>query len=331
MPKYELEDGGHSEVDPSGDLNLEDSTHPEIESKEEDTLDESLEVSSEEDGAPEELEAGDQTEVQDELLDNEVEENDLDSLVPDKALPDLGAFDLGNGLNLKVGDKITSQHLHELNRGYQREAEFTRKCQELAPIRDQANEILQNFNHVIQSEFTNPALIFNYMTPEHAIRGLAAIGLDIDPELLKSIGYGNSYQSRPHQGHQGQVDPYVQRELAEHRAWREQQEKEKYTSALDAEVRAEIADIKNPKIQKNLWRNILTAALYSPQKSIRQIAIEERQALREQFESVVKAKKSTRERGRVGRTTGSSRPVTSKRPDTWEAADRSAMGRLNAR
>lgn len=321
MPNYELEDAGHSAVDQAGDANLEDSGHLEVEMPEEE-VSEDLEV---DDGTPEELETDDQGE-----LDAANEDFDLDSAIPDKDLPDIGGFDLGNGLGLKAGDKITPQHLHELNRGYQREAEFTRKCQELAPIRDQANQVIQNFNHVVQNEHSNPALLFNHVTPEHAIRALAAVGFDIDPELLKTIGHGSSYQNRgAPQG--GQVDPQVQRELAEIREWRQQEEKQKFTSDLDAQVRAEISDITNPGLQKMLWKNILVSAALHTNKSIPQIALEERRALKEHFGSLTRAKKGTRERGRVGRTTGSSRPVTPKRPMTWDEADRSARGRLNAR
>jgi hypothetical protein len=51
-------------------------------------------------------------------------------------------FDIDGNLNLKAGDKLTDEHLKELERGFLRQADYTRKTQDVARVRDAANEVL---------------------------------------------------------------------------------------------------------------------------------------------------------------------------------------------
>ena len=329
MPKYELEETSHAEIDSDFDAGLEDSSHPEIESNEEDA---SQEVSSEDEGAPEEQEEGkeivEEEESQDPLEDEE-------ELIPEMQMPDPGAFELGNGLALKAGDKITPQHIHELQRGFQREAVFTQKCQEVAQVREQANGVIQTFNQVVANEHTQPALLFNHVTPEHAIRALAAIGLDVDPNLLKEIGYGSSYRNQGGQNPQGQnqqfapIDPQIQRGLEEFGKWTKQNNTKQLIDSIDTEVNSYVQDIKDDQLKHLLRRNILVGIAANPNKEIRDIAMDERRFLKERFSKTISAKKG--QRVPIGRKSGSSRPVGAKAPDSWEAAERSARGRMGLR
>lgn len=52
------------------------------------------------------------------------------------------AFDVEGRFQLKAGDKLTDDHLKELERGFLRQSDYTRKTQEIAKVRDTANEVL---------------------------------------------------------------------------------------------------------------------------------------------------------------------------------------------
>lgn len=326
MPQYELEDSSHPEVDDAGDPQLE--TDSDTSDTVETGLEDTEEVSSEDEGTPEE-----ETEPEEQPEEGDKGEDDLADLIPEAAVPDPGAFEIG-GIQLKAGEKLSTQQVaaikNEMERSYFREADYTRKCQELAPIRDRANEVLTTYNEVIANEHANPAALFQHITPEHAVRALAAIGFDVDPGLLQAVGYGNSYRGNPNMNqNQNQQQPKGFEQ--EFRTWQQKQEQAQFTQQLDQEVRSEIADIKNPDLQQDLYERILVQAALKPDKAIKTIAMEERNKARERFAKLFAAKSGNRKGKVVARGSGSSKAVQHQGPQTWEEAERSAMGRINAR
>lgn len=330
MPQYELEESSHPEVEDAGDTDTDADSDP-SDAAETAELEDTDEVSGEDEGTPEEDEENPEEDAEE---GEEQGEDDLADLIPEAAVADPGAFEIG-GVQLKAGEKLTTQQVaqikHEMERSYFREADYTRKCQELAPIRDRANEVLSTYNEVIANEHANPAALFQHITPEHAIRALAAIGFDVDPNLLQSVGYGNSYRNNPqlNQG-QGQNQQPQKGFEQEFRTWQQKQEQAQFTQQLDQEVRAELADIKNQDLHQDLYERILVQAALKPDKSIKAIAMEERNKARQRYSKLFGAKKGQRKGKVVARGSGSSRAVQHDGPQTWDEADRSALGRIRA-
>lgn len=313
MALYELEEKTHGELDPIDKVASEAISNDEPETE------------PEEAAAPE----GD-SDQEEQAQPNEGDEDgeDLDSLIPSPKDPDVQPLDLGNGISLKVGDKITAQHVHELSRGHMMQAEFTKKCQEVAQIRHEAEQTLNTFSQVVSNEVSNPALLFQHITPEHAIRALAAVGYDVDPRVLQQMGHGPSYQRQQQQVGYQSIDPNLARGLQSFQEWQKQQEQQQLTQSIDAEVKSQIADVKNDKIKNQMYKEILVELAINQNKPIPLIAREVRQSIKDRYAGIFTGKRLARKGSQIGRTSGSSRPISPNLPKTFEEAERSARGRL---
>ena len=100
------------------------------------------------------------------------------------------------------------------------QAEFTKKCQEVAPIRQEAEQTLNMFSQVVSNEVSNPALLFN-ISLRACNRALAAVGYDVDPRVLQQMGHGPSYQNQRQQQQGGyqSIDPNLARGLQSFQEW----------------------------------------------------------------------------------------------------------------
>jgi hypothetical protein len=320
MPKYELEENNHGEVDPID--KLADQFENDADTQPENDTEENADQTADDDAKSEEQEPSEGSEGE-----------DLNTIIPDVVDSGEPPFDLGNGVSLKVGDKVTPQHLDVLSRGHMMQSEFTKKCQEVAQIRQEAEQAINSFNQVVSNEVSNPALLFQHVTPQHAIRALAAIGYDVDPRVLNEMGRGSSYQGKQqHVQGQGngynQLDPSLARGLQSFQAWQEQQKQEQLTKSIDAEVRAQIQDVKNDKIQKQMYKEILVELAINQDKPISMIAREVRQSIKDRYSNLFASKKQARIGSQTSRTSGSSRPLSAALPSTFDEAERSARGRL---
>lgn len=75
------------------------------------------------------------------------------------------SFEVNGKMKLAAGQALTTEHIKELERGFLRESDYTRKTQELAKTRDEANGVLQAVEEIRQ----NPSALRQHFPAEHLL------------------------------------------------------------------------------------------------------------------------------------------------------------------
>lgn len=247
-------------------------------------------------------------------------------------------FDLDGKLSLKAGEKLSQDHIKELERGWMREHDYTQKTQQIAEERKAAQEILTAQDLILK----DPRNLFNYFEPKHILNaftreemlnfGLNAAG--VQPQVWdKFLDWYKESGDMPQNVAHPKTDPYaekwskVERELNDLRQWRgnyekrtqEQREelsfqetKAKYDAEIDSAIK------KYPSADKEA---ILTKMATSKEvKPIEQIAKDIHQRNEDRFNEYVKTKKIQRESG-VKPAKGVSVQIMQRPPSTMAEAD----------
>jgi hypothetical protein len=259
-------------------------------------------------------------------------------------------FDINGKVSVKVGQPLTADHVKELERGWLREADYTRKTQDLAKKNSEAQTVLDAQASILK----DPRNIFQHMKPEQVLsaftrqemlsHGLNAAG--VSPQLWNQfIDWKKSGGTKAEPGEEvnggnadakdlPKVDPHSQRleefsrklEAIERRDMtraekeksdREKNEAESQMSKYDAEVDAAIKDF--PGLNKRLL--LVELAASDGSKTIKELAQEMHGALESKFQEYLKTKTKTKEEVIRSPKGGSSVALTRKAPKSWEEAD----------
>lgn len=249
--------------------------------------------------------------------------------------------EIAKGMALKAGDKLTADHINQLKRGAYREADYTRKTQELAQARNQANEVLQAREAVLN----NPQALRQFLQDEHILKafhpnellvnGLQAAGIPPDVWNKFLDEYQGAYGAQP-QANNWQANPLakdihttraeIQKlqarlqnfEVGQQRGAQERAEHEARV-ALQNEVKEAVTKFKDVTEEE-----ILEAIAAGRQGTADQIAamISKRysQRISQRDQALLEQKK----RQQPTAPKGTSVPVLPKRPTTWDEASTAA-------
>lgn len=254
-------------------------------------------------------------------------------------------FDLNGRVSLKVGDKVSADHVKELERGWLREADYTRKTQELAKVRKEAEEVLKAQEDIVK----DPRNIFKFIPPQQILsaftrqemlaHGLHAGGVtpQVWNRFLEWYQQERGNDEPDLDGKAGSLpkaDPYTQ-QLSEfsrrieameraHQSLEEQRrtetEKRAYEeqmSSYDREVEAALKDF--PAVNKRAL--LVEMAASDGSKTIRELAEELNSALETRFQEYLKTKTTQKQQATVKAPRGTAVPVLPKRPQTFDEAD----------
>lgn len=280
-----------------------------------------------------------------------VESETKDSGQPEASSEAVPLFDINGKLSLKNGDKITADHLKELERGFLREADYTRKTQELAKVRAEANDILKA-KEDIESD---PRNLFNFIPPQKILsaftkqemlaHGLRAGG--VSPQQWNNyITWFKKTGGRIEPLEDGEeetpptnanvpplADPYAEKmsDMArrleffekKHLTIEQQQKADAEKRAADEQIAAydkELDDALKTYPSVDRETVLVRMAAGNGEKSIKEIAKDINDAIEKRWNDYV-ATKTTQKKTTVKAPKGASVPVLMKRPRTFDDAD----------
>ena len=247
-------------------------------------------------------------------------------------------FDINGKMSLKAGDKISPDHVKELERGWLREADYTRKTQDLAKTRAAAQDVLKAQEEVK----ADPRNLFKFMQPQDVLsaftrqemlsHGLHAGG--VSPQVWnqflewhKENGEAGAGEAPP------KADPYSQQfgefsrrieamerqgtTLAEQRkADTEATAYNEQMSTYDKEVEGALKDF--PAVNKR--QLLVEMAASDGTKTVKELAQDLNVVLETRFQEYLKTKQGQRQQT-VKSAKGSAVPVLKQKPKTFEEAD----------
>jgi len=267
----------------------------------------------------------------------------------DKSAPQVTApkqaaplFDVNGKLSLKEGSKLTGDHIKELEKGFLRQADYTRKTQEVAKIRDEAASVIRNQEEVMK----DPRNIFKYMEPSKVLsaftkqemmaHGLHAAG--ISPQVWNTFCEWFKENGDVNQGSASTVDPNAQQvsEFARRLERIEEQDKTREQKAIEARQQAEYEQTMStydkqvdeaiaafPDVTKR--KLLVELASGDGSESIMEIAKRMQGELEDKFQKYIAAKKEVKNKAPKS-PKGGSVPIMRKQPKTWEEADAAIAG-----
>jgi hypothetical protein len=115
---------------------------------------------------------------------------DQGKIPPEPSVP-TPEFEISPNLKIRAGDKITGETLQEIQKGYMRTADYTRKTQELKPIREEALGIVAARDQILKEpqslrQFLNDELIFSAYHP-HELLNASLEKNGINPEAWNTF------------------------------------------------------------------------------------------------------------------------------------------------
>lgn len=252
-------------------------------------------------------------------------------------------FDINGKLSLKEGAPLTSEHIKELERGWLREADYTRKTQEVAKIRNEAQQILNN-QAKIQEDVRN---IFEFIPPEKLLsaftrqemlsHGLHAGGVSPQAwnqflEWRKENGEESADKPTP------SADPYAQqfetfarkleaierRDQTREQAIKAQEQEAAYKNqmaAYESEVNSAIAEF--PAVNKR--QLLVEMASSDGSKTIKELAQDLSNSLESRFQEYLKTK-TAQKQTTIKAPKGTSVPIVKKMPKTFDEVEEHVAG-----
>lgn len=251
------------------------------------------------------------------------------------------AFEFGD-IKLKESDRLSAEQIKSLSEEFEksglRMSDYTRKTQELAEIRNEANELLALRDQVLQ----DPSLLSDYFSPEALAQampsqsllllGLQAAGispqawnnaleyleesggLDQDSASMKADPYANRFgtlENRLHQIENGWRNYQMQQVQAV-----QEHQKQAELSQLDNEVQTALE--KNEGVDRD--QLLLAIMRDRSNKSVDQIAKDLKGQLDGQVQNYLN-RVGEKQRKRITKPSGTSVPIMPGRPNTFEEAD----------
>lgn len=260
--------------------------------------------------------------------------------VGEEETPDVkpvATFDSDGKFSLKEGDKLTSEHIKEIERSFFREGDYTKKTQEIAEMKKAAQDILAGHDEVLK----NPQSLRQYFEDKHILSaftrkemldyGLAAAGVPV-PTWNKFCKW---LKDEDIEGPQApEADPYVQQfgnlnkklqtlETGLSKFQREQIEA-KRQEAYDKEMKKMDDNVADAlKEYSDVDRKDLLAMMAASDgtKTVKQLAKDCHDRLEARFNEFLAKKKANR-KNTVKPPKGTSVPLMSKSPKGWDEAEK---------
>jgi len=132
---------------------------------------------------------------------------------PNAEVPEnIPTFELSKNMSLKLGDKITAEHLKELERSFLRESDYTKKTQQIAEQREQSLDIINAHEQIMKDpralrhHYSDQLLLSAFHPHDLLVNGLKINNIPANEwnefiEWKKELG--EPVQSK-------QIDPYAQ-------------------------------------------------------------------------------------------------------------------------
>lgn len=264
---------------------------------------------------------------------------------PVEAAPEVEVplFDAEGKFTLKVGDKLTENQIKELNRSWFRESDYTRKTQEIAQVRKEAEEILQTRDAILQDPknlrqvFEDQHIMSAFSKPELLNLGLAGAG--VAPKTWNTfLAWLKDNDELPRGERVPEADPYVEHlsrferriaqlenNLTAGEQKRLEAEIEKQKAAEESQFLTEVdgALSKFPNVKKRAL--LVEMAASDGTKTVEQLAKALNDEIEGRFNEYLKTK--TKHKETVGRPTkGTAVPIMRKAPESFEEAREMVAG-----
>jgi hypothetical protein len=230
-------------------------------------------------------------------------------------------FDLDGKLSLKAGQPLTIENIKELEKGFLRQRDYTQKTQQVAEVRQAAEEVLTARDQIVQNpmalreHFDDKHILSAFTREEMLNYGLAAAGVPVQawnqfiewskesgytPENGKTLPNANPYvhQFTSMNQQMNQLGKTVQTLIAERDSFKEQQTIKEREDAVNAEYKrldGIVGDALKefPDVEKNdlLIKMASTDGLKTP----RDLAKEINDGYERRFNAYVEKKTKTRD------------------------------------
>lgn len=244
---------------------------------------------------------------------------------------DVPSFSLSEQMALKLNDKLNAEHLKEIEKGYLRQSDYTKKTQELAQIRQEAEQMSANLNAVMSGqsngrEFVPDQVILSWFQPQELLNiGLAGAGVPVQlwNEFLgymqeQGAGRTENFRADPYAQQFSQLQQELKQLKSFQQNYTQKQQKDAYEkemTRIDGEASAVLA--KFPDVTKQ--ELLFALAGDGTGKTIEQIAKELADAKEARFQQYIKQKQDLHKKA-VKQPTGSRVPIMPKAPKSFDEA-----------
>lgn len=260
---------------------------------------------------------------------------------PEETNPDEAqSFELSKDLSLKVGDEVTAEHLKQLERSFLREQDYTQKTQELAQVREEADQVIQARDHItkdpraLREYFTDDHIMQAYSPHELLSRGLAMnkvppqVWNQFLEEFHENHGQGAAnpnWKADPQSPQVGQLQTEIKTLKSKLSNFEQSQvtqaaeaEKQKAIKELDGEIKGVLDTGKFPGITRE---DILAKlAVDQTNRTVEQIAKAMHDDFAKRYQAYGDGLRQKQKR-KVQKPSGSSVPIMPKMPKNFEEAD----------
>lgn len=254
------------------------------------------------------------------------------------------SFEISKDLSLKLGDKVTANHLNELKRGYLREADYTRKTTELAKVREEANGVLQTRDAISN----DPKVLREVLDDQHILGAFdkqellnhALSGVGVPPELwanfLEEFSTMQGEQVNP-AWQPKQINPEVQelqKKLSKFENWMtsEQQSREyqaqqqqfnQEVQSLDKEIQEVVSKINY--VERDDLLMALAALPKDDPRTVLEVAKSLEKKQLEKHQRYVASLKKKKETLKNSNPSGSTVPIMPKQTTEWDESFSGAL------
>lgn len=248
-------------------------------------------------------------------------------------------FDLNGKLTLKAGTQLSPEHIKELERGWLRESDYTRKTQEIAAVRQDYLRL----NNIAQQIEKDPRAIRQHLPTEKILSAfspeeLLNVGLaqaKVPPQLWNEFldwhaenggqfsDKSQGFKADPYQEKFSKYEQKISTLEAKILGKEEKESRAAYETQLsnfDKEVDAAVAKYPGLKKKSLLVQIAASDGNKSPDEIAKELADERARDIEQEKQSWLTRKKE-QQTNRVTVPKGSRVPIMPKQPKTFEEAD----------
>lgn len=255
-------------------------------------------------------------------------------------------FDSEGNLSLKAGVQLSDEHIKELERGFLRQADYTRKTQEIAKIRDTANEILSAKEAIdadptqLRQFFDDKQILSAFNELELLNIGLSAAKVPVEAwntfkEWYREAGFNqNLPTAQPHIQELSQLRKEISgvgKTVQELKAERERLQQaelertqkeaaEKAFKAIDDEVNSELAKYQKSEFPIEKEDLLVEMVKSNGTKSVADLAKGLHDRYAQRFSKYIQNKQTIKQKT-VKPIKGQPVKIETKRPTNWEDAE----------
>lgn len=254
------------------------------------------------------------------------------------------SYKLSDNLTIKAGDKIGKEHLEAFEKGQLRMADYTQKTQEVAALRNEAQEFINARDQILK----NPASLREFLNDEHILAAyqpqellnIALHNNGVDPKLWSDfLGrareeglIGQNQTHDPYAQHFGKMNQTINQLAKRLESFEGMTVKEKQQAQHQAEISSLDSEVKGALSKhKDVDRGDLLVRLQhdTTNRSVDEIAKEMQAKIDRSHDLYLKRLKQNKT-GQIKQPSGSSVPIMPSRPKTWAEADEALEGMAGA-